>query len=156
MSEEPVQVEQLLIEIDPCPDEHPLLPSNPDYTSPTLPLLPAPPGVVIENPYSEIEFAPVPPTDLSSMPVPSSTESDCSIVCLFVVLFHVTRGHEIVWSQPDGLNLEGVELKAVPSGMHTIERDFIYFRKAGLSIYTYQYTHTRRSYLTLRNVISIT
>ncbi|KAI6653223.1 Protein LCHN-like [Oopsacas minuta] len=120
-------IHQHLIDLS---DTNPLLPSNQDYTTPTLPLIPTGPDVVLENPYTEIEII---SDDIPiAMNNHSVDEGPNSIVCMFVVLFHVTRGHEIIWSLPEELNLDGVELKAVPSGMHTVERDFIYFRKAGL------------------------
>ena len=123
---EPFNQHGILIDINAY--TNPLLPADEDYATPTLPLIPSGPDVVLENPYTEIEVTnniPLPPC------VQSGEEGPPSIVCMFVVLFHVTRGHEIVWSHPQDLDLDGVDLKAVPSGMHTVDRDFIYFRKAG-------------------------
>ena len=121
---EPLNQQDILIDIS---YTNPLLPADKDYATPTLPLIPIP-DVVLENPYTEIEVANDTPLPLC---VHSGEEGPLGIVCMFVVLFHVTRGHEIVWSHPEDLDLDGVDLKAVPSGMHTVDKDFIYFRKAG-------------------------
>ena len=60
---------------------------------------------------------------------------------LFGVHFHNTRGNEVTWSQVapgapsqcarDGF-LEGVEFKAMPSGLDKVEEDFVLFRQRGL------------------------
>ena len=126
MSDESLHADDILIDLS--SDKNPLLPTNRNYDTPTLSLISHRTDLILENPYSEVEITPdtqLPITDQSG------EEAHSSIACMFVVLFHVTRGHEIIWSLPEDVNLEGVEFKAVPSGMHTVERDFIYFRKAG-------------------------
>ncbi|XP_072013324.1 DENN domain-containing protein 11-like [Amphiura filiformis] len=52
-----------------------------------------------------------------------------NIVAIFVVAFDTHRGNIIEWCQPEDVNLEGVEFKAMASGAHTVVSDFIYFRK---------------------------
>ena len=109
-------------------EKNPLLPTNRDYETPTLSLISQRTDLILENPYTEIEVAPHTQIPISDQ---SGEDNSACLVCMFVVLFHVTRGHEIIWSLPEEIDLDGVEFKAVPSGMHTVERDFIYFRKAG-------------------------
>ena len=51
------------------------------------------------------------------------------ISALFLIDFDVKAGYTIVWKQAvAGLELEGtVEYKSLPSGLHTVEEDLIYF-----------------------------
>ncbi|XP_077983342.1 DENN domain-containing protein 11-like [Glandiceps talaboti] len=56
------------------------------------------------------------------------TEDD-HIVAIFVVAFDTRSGNVVEWCQPEDVDLEGVEFKAMASGSHTIDSDFIYFRK---------------------------
>ena len=127
---EPLESDKILIEI--ASDRNPLLPTNRDYDTPTLSLISLREDIMLENPYTEVEISPDPPVAISEQ---SGEEAHPGIVCMFVVLFHVTRGHEVIWSLPEDVNLDGVEFKAVPSGMHTVERDSIYFRKAGNNLF---------------------
>lgn len=52
-----------------------------------------------------------------------------SISALFLIDFDVKAGYTIVWKQAiPGLELEGiVEYKSLPSGLHTVSEDLIYF-----------------------------
>ncbi|XP_071785240.1 DENN domain-containing protein 11-like [Asterias amurensis] len=52
-----------------------------------------------------------------------------NIVAIFVVAFDTRSGNIVEWAQPDDIDLEGVEFKAMASGSHTVLSDFIYFRK---------------------------
>ncbi|XP_038067957.1 DENN domain-containing protein 11-like [Patiria miniata] len=52
-----------------------------------------------------------------------------SIVAIFVVAFDTRSGNIVEWSQPEDMDMEGVEFKAMASGAHTVLTDFIYFRK---------------------------
>ncbi|XP_070574662.1 DENN domain-containing protein 11-like [Ptychodera flava] len=56
------------------------------------------------------------------------TEQD-QIVAIFVVAFDTRSGNIIEWCLPEEIDLEGVEFKAMASGSHKIDSDFIYFRK---------------------------
>ncbi|KAL2271867.1 hypothetical protein VTJ83DRAFT_1238 [Remersonia thermophila] len=64
-----------------------------------------------------------------------------SISALFLIDFDVKAGYTIVWKRAvDGLELEGtVEYKSLPSGLHTVPEDLIYFvhdgAHAGLSAF---------------------
>jgi len=51
------------------------------------------------------------------------------ISALFLIDFDVKAGYTIVWKQAEpGLELEGVvEYKSLPSGLHTVKDDLIYF-----------------------------
>jgi hypothetical protein len=57
-------------------------------------------------------------------------------------VFDVKAGYTIVWKQAvQGLELDGaVEYKSLPSGLHTVQEDLIYFvheaAHAGLSAFT--------------------
>jgi hypothetical protein len=63
------------------------------------------------------------------------------ISALFLIDFDVKAGYTIVWKQAvPGLELEGtVEYKSLPSGLHTVSDDLIYFvhdaGHAGLSAF---------------------
>jgi len=51
------------------------------------------------------------------------------ISALFLIDFDVKAGYTIVWKQAEpGLEIEGtVEYKSLPSGLHTVQDDLIYF-----------------------------
>ncbi|PPQ99371.1 hypothetical protein CVT24_009201 [Panaeolus cyanescens] len=53
------------------------------------------------------------------------------IVAVFHASFHPTKGNIVDWSlkASDDLNLDQLEFSALPSGLHLIERDVIYFTK---------------------------
>ncbi len=63
------------------------------------------------------------------------------ISALFLIDFDVKAGYTIVWKQAlAGLELEGVvEYKSLPSGLHTVPEDLVYFvhdgEHAGLSAF---------------------
>ncbi|XP_033123746.1 DENN domain-containing protein 11-like [Anneissia japonica] len=66
------------------------------------------------------------------------TEGSANIVAIFVVAFDTRSGNVVEWSIPEDIDLEGVEFKAMASGSHTINSDFIFFKKDnyyGLSCY---------------------
>ncbi|XP_076449359.1 DENN domain-containing protein 11-like [Babylonia areolata] len=54
------------------------------------------------------------------------------IAAIFVVAFDTRSGNMIEWCLPEDTDLDGVEFKAMPSGSHTLDRDFVYFRKDNL------------------------
>lgn len=86
-----------------------------------------------------------------SMPLPSAGNTSTNhnqnlaalppIAALFLIDFDVKAGYTIVWRQTqDGLDLNGqVEYKSLPSGLHTVSQDLIYFvhddDHAGLSAF---------------------
>ncbi|KAI0321549.1 hypothetical protein OF83DRAFT_1168398 [Amylostereum chailletii] len=51
------------------------------------------------------------------------------VVALFHASFHPTQGNIVDWSRKndDELSLDGVEFCALPSGLHTVDQDVIYF-----------------------------
>ncbi|KAF8224903.1 hypothetical protein L208DRAFT_1308524 [Tricholoma matsutake] len=53
------------------------------------------------------------------------------IVAIFHASFHPTLGHVIDWSlkASDDLNLDNVEFSALPSGLHLVDQDVVYFTK---------------------------
>ncbi|CAG5117486.1 unnamed protein product [Candidula unifasciata] len=55
-----------------------------------------------------------------------------SVVALFVVAFDTRSGNIIEWCLPEETDLDGVEFKAMTSGSHTLNSDFVYFRKDNL------------------------
>jgi hypothetical protein len=75
----------------------------------------------------------------SSSQLPSDALPPLS--ALFLVNFDVKAGYTIVWKRAvDGIELEGlVEYKSLPSGLHTVSDDLIYFvhdsDHAGLSAF---------------------
>nr|CAB3258649.1 protein LCHN-like [Phallusia mammillata] len=73
----------------------------------------------------------------SNIAQPTEEEPD-SVVAVFVVAFDTRCGNIVEWNTPTEVDLGTVEFKAMPSGAHNIESDFIYFRLKnlfGLSIY---------------------
>lgn len=63
------------------------------------------------------------------------------IAALFLIDFDVKAGYTIIWKEAaPGVELEGlVEYKSLPSGLHTVSKDLIYFvhdsNYAGLSAF---------------------
>lgn len=59
----------------------------------------------------------------------SSTENLPPIAAIFLVRFDVKAGYTIAWKRSiPGLELdESVEFKSLPSGLHHVEEDLIYF-----------------------------
>ncbi|KAF8063448.1 hypothetical protein FPV67DRAFT_1506609 [Lyophyllum atratum] len=55
------------------------------------------------------------------------------IVAIFHASFHPTQGNLVDWSlkASDDLNLDNLEFSALPSGLHLVERDVVYFTKDG-------------------------
>ncbi|KAJ7075267.1 hypothetical protein B0H15DRAFT_867468 [Mycena belliarum] len=55
------------------------------------------------------------------------------IVAIFHASFHPTQGNIIDWSLKanDDLNLDNLEFSALPSGLHLVEEDVVYFMKDG-------------------------
>ncbi|KAI9461513.1 hypothetical protein F5148DRAFT_243292 [Russula earlei] len=53
------------------------------------------------------------------------------IVAIFHASFHPTRGNILDWSltATDDVRLDGVEFSALPSGLHLVEQDVVYFTK---------------------------
>jgi hypothetical protein len=84
-----------------------------------------------------------PPSALSVPPPASSTAlvDLPPISALFLIDFDVKAGYTIAWKEAiPGLELEGlVEYKSLPSGLHTVSDDLIYFvhdgAHAGLSAF---------------------
>ncbi|PPQ88359.1 hypothetical protein CVT25_002105, partial [Psilocybe cyanescens] len=52
---------------------------------------------------------------------------------IFHASFHPTKGNIVDWSlkASDDLNLDGLEYSALPSGLHLVEQDVVYFTKDG-------------------------
>ncbi|KAF8197008.1 hypothetical protein BJ912DRAFT_1056100 [Pholiota molesta] len=55
------------------------------------------------------------------------------LVAIFHASFHPTKGNTVDWSlkASDDLDLEHLEFSALPSGLHLVERDVVYFTKDG-------------------------
>jgi hypothetical protein len=66
-----------------------------------------------------------------TVPIPSNQSSSDlpPISALFLIDFDVKAGYTIVWKRAEaGLELDGlVEYKSLPSGLHTVSEDLIYF-----------------------------
>lgn len=65
----------------------------------------------------------------------SITGQDCpqDLVAIFHASFHPTQGNVVDWSlkASDDLNLDHLEFSALPSGLHLVEQDVVYFTKDG-------------------------
>ncbi|TFA97684.1 Protein LCHN [Trichoderma ghanense] len=81
------------------------------------------------------------PSSLSVPPPPGALVDLPPIAALFLIDFDVKAGYTIAWKRAaPGLELEGVvEYKSLPSGLHTVSDDLIYFvhdgTHAGLSAF---------------------
>ena len=72
----------------------------------------------------------------SSFVIPYNYESEIgqNLLGIFVVSFDTKLGNVIEWQIPDksDLNLDNVEFKAMASGFHLVQNDFVYFCKNNL------------------------
>jgi hypothetical protein len=50
--------------------------------------------------------------------------------CVFLVRFDVTQGNVVEWSHPK-MPLDGLEFKAIPSGLHALRTDRVFFVQGG-------------------------
>ncbi|KAL7272022.1 hypothetical protein RUND412_005192 [Rhizina undulata] len=70
--------------------------------------------------------------EISSLEIPP-------VAALFVVAFDQRAGYVIRWQESiEGVNLDGVEFKSLPSGLHALKEDLVYFVHppyAGLSAF---------------------
>lgn len=86
--------------------------------------------------------------DILSADLINISESNCldglmpdppdNIISIFVVAFDTKCGNVVEWCLPSDTDLCSVEFKAMPSGAHTVDSDFLYFRKGdayGLSCF---------------------
>jgi hypothetical protein len=76
---------------------------------------------------------PLPLPHTTNPPTPNYTSSSSPqlpyLSALFLISFDLHRGYEVTWSRSiPGLTVEGdVEYKSLPSGLHAVERDVVYF-----------------------------
>nr|XP_042894910.1 DENN domain-containing protein 11 [Parasteatoda tepidariorum] len=54
------------------------------------------------------------------------------IVCIFSVAFDTRAGNIIEWYLPCDCNVDGIEFRAMASGSHRVQTDFIYFKRGQL------------------------
>ncbi|GIY19452.1 DENN domain-containing protein 11 [Caerostris extrusa] len=54
------------------------------------------------------------------------------IVCIFSVAFDTRAGNIIEWYLPNDCNVDGIEFRAMASGSHRVQTDFIYFKRGQL------------------------
>jgi hypothetical protein len=53
-------------------------------------------------------------------------EIERNLLGIFVVAFDTRLGNVIEWQLPESLNLEQIEFKAMASGFHLVQKDFVY------------------------------
>lgn len=76
-----------------------------------------------------------------SLDIPNTQLSDLPFIsALFLIRFDIKTGYAISWKRSlPGIDLEGdVEYKSLPSGLHTVKEDLVYFvhgNHAGLSAF---------------------
>lgn len=51
-----------------------------------------------------------------------------TLVSVFVVAFDIRAGNILEWALPSDYNLAGIEFKAMTSGSHKVQTDFVYFK----------------------------
>eukprot|EP00947_MAST-08B_sp_MAST-8B-sp1_P001621 g1621.t1 len=54
--------------------------------------------------------------------------ADPTVLAVFVVHFDTKRGNVIEWVRPAEFDMDGVEYKAMPSGCHNVQEDFVFFK----------------------------
>ncbi|KAL1920043.1 uncharacterized protein VTP21DRAFT_1189 [Calcarisporiella thermophila] len=60
----------------------------------------------------------------------SSTKVSSDVVAVFVSKFDTNKGNIVEWQYPADVDLSGIEFKSLPSGLHAIDTDIIYFIQA--------------------------
>ena len=79
------------------------------------------------------------PLNLDLSPNTRSSTILPSISALFLIYFDIKAGYTIAWQPCQGIELDGVvEYKSLPSGLHTVREDVIFFvhgNHAGLSVF---------------------
>jgi hypothetical protein len=58
-----------------------------------------------------------------------------NLLGIFVVAFDTRQGNLVEWQMPESLNLDQIEFKAMASGFHLVQKDFVYV--ANLYIFFY-------------------
>ncbi|RKP12099.1 hypothetical protein BJ684DRAFT_17379 [Piptocephalis cylindrospora] len=65
-------------------------------------------------------------------------EADDMVLATFIVRFDTLHGNVVEWTCPENIDLAGLEFAALPSGLHLVDRDCVYFSKNtyyGVSIF---------------------
>lgn len=131
--------------------------SSMDKTGPSGRTIPPPlESPSIQESYSEERPEPEPiktprtPMGPSTPSVPSlvqgrsrsssidADEADDMVLATFVVRFDTLQGNVVEWTCPENVDLSGLEFAALPSGLHLVDRDCVYFSKNtyyGVSIF---------------------
>ncbi|CAB4441556.1 unnamed protein product [Rhizophagus irregularis] len=52
-----------------------------------------------------------------------------NVVAIYIVRFDTKRGNVIEWQYPEDFDLKGIEFQALPSGLHAVNQDIIYFTR---------------------------
>ncbi|CAG8483507.1 8948_t:CDS:10 [Ambispora gerdemannii] len=74
----------------------------------------------------------------ASSKVTETINNNVSFATIFVARFDTKHGNIIEWQYPKDFDLNGVEFSAMPSGLHLMKKDIIYFVRPpyiGLSVY---------------------
>ncbi|GFW72626.1 DENN domain-containing protein 11 [Trichonephila clavipes] len=61
-----------------------------------------------------------------------SNPESYDIVCIFTVAFDTRAGNIVEWYLPRDCNVDGIEFRAMASGSHRVQTDFIYFKRGQL------------------------
>eukprot|EP00299_Pterocystis_sp_00344_P012137 c5784_g1_i1.p1 GENE.c5784_g1_i1~~c5784_g1_i1.p1 ORF type:complete len:382 (+),score=64.24 c5784_g1_i1:38-1183(+) len=56
-------------------------------------------------------------------------QNQSQLLAIFVVTFDVKKGNTVSWQHPAQFDLSSVDFKAIPSGLHTLESDYVYFNQ---------------------------
>ncbi|GFY50622.1 DENN domain-containing protein 11 [Trichonephila inaurata madagascariensis] len=62
----------------------------------------------------------------------SNNPESYDIVCIFTVAFDTRAGNIVEWYLPSDCNVDGIEFRAMASGSHRVQTDFIYFKRGQL------------------------
>ncbi|CAG8439884.1 14435_t:CDS:10 [Funneliformis mosseae] len=68
----------------------------------------------------------------------SEDEHASNLVAVYVTRFDTKKGNIIEWQYPEDFDLKGIEFQSLPSGLHSVSQDVIYFTRppfVGLSLF---------------------
>ncbi|CAI2166077.1 15532_t:CDS:10 [Funneliformis geosporum] len=68
----------------------------------------------------------------------SEDEHASNLIAVYVVRFDTKKGNMIEWQYPEDFDLKGIEFQSLPSGLHSVSKDMIYFTRPpfiGLSVF---------------------
>ncbi|GBB97021.1 hypothetical protein RclHR1_00290019 [Rhizophagus clarus] len=59
----------------------------------------------------------------------SQSDHVSNVVAIYIVRFDTKKGNMVEWQYPEDFDLKGIEFQALPSGLHAVSKDIIYFTR---------------------------